>query len=219
MCRPCGEVVPLATALAVRPQPEALALPMVLVGPRAGALYRPTDLSWAEQEPRAGVWRVTVTPSRVAAAPLGLSALFWDALFLCWVPMLVEHPPVLFLLLPILHLLLALSVTHRAFCALVNRTTIRFEDGSFAFERGPIRQDGDVREPVVNIVGFEAVLAVVRAHGNASRVRWGLHLLTRDGRAVPLQFDFADALHAKYAADRLGQMLADAQRGNAPYRG
>ncbi len=214
VCRPCGEVVSLAAALAVGSRSDALA-----VVPAAGALYRPTDLSWSEHEPTAGIPRVTVTPSRLAATPLVFSALFWDALFLCWVPMLVEHPPPLFLLLPLVHLFLALSVTHRAICGLVNCTTVSFEDGAFTFERGPIRQEGDVHEPIVNIVGFEAVSAVVRAHGSASRVRWGLHLLTRDGRAVPLRFDFADAFHAKYAAERLRQMLADAQRGSEPYRG
>ncbi len=213
MCRPCGEVVLLTAALAASTS-EALATAPL---PGAILLYRPTDLSWSEGSPN-GIGRVTVAPSRRAATPLALSALFWDALFLCWVPMLVEHPPAVFLLFPFLHLLLALSVTHRAFCALVNRTTVTFEAGDFAFVRGPIRQDGDVREPIANVVGFEAVSAAPRVHGNASRPRWGVHLLTRDGRAVPLHFDFADAVHARYAAGRLTQLLADAQRGAAPYR-
>jgi hypothetical protein len=213
VCRPCGEVVSLAEALAV-PRSDALA-----IVPNAGVLYRPTDLSWSEDAPQPGRWRVTVKPSRLAAAPFALYALFWDALFLCWLPMLVEQPPVLFLLFPLLHLLLALSVTHRALCVLLNKTTLTIEAGAFGFARGPIRQDGDVREPIVNIVGFEPVPAVARAFGSGSRVRWGMQLLTRDGRAIPLRLDFADAFHAKYAVARMEQVLADAKRGDEPYRG
>ncbi len=215
VCRPCGEVVFLKAALAVSP-PDALATIPIET---AVLLYRPTDLSWSEGATNAGIARVTVAPSRRAAAPLFVSALFWDVLFLCWTPLLVEQPPAIFFLLPFLHLLLALSVTHRAFCALLNKVNVSFEEGEFSFLRRPIRQDGDVREPIANIVGFEAVSGLARAHGSSPRVRWGLHLLTRDGRAVPLRFDFADAFHARYAAARLTQMLTEAQRGDAPYRG
>lgn len=216
VCRPCGEVVFLTAALAANPTD---ALTIAAPSRAAVLLYRPTDLSWSEGVSDAGIGRVTVVPPRRAAAPLIASALFWDALFLCWLPMLVDQPPAVFLMFPFVHLLVAMLVTHRAFCALINRTTVSFEAGEFAFVRRPIRQEGDVREPIANIVGFEAVSAVARAYGNAPRTRWGLHLLTRDGRAVPLRFDFADAFHARYAAARLTQMLADAQRGDAPYRG
>ena len=54
VCRPCGEVFPLAAALAERPTAALVA------APAAGALYRPTDLSWSEVAQGAGAWRVTV---------------------------------------------------------------------------------------------------------------------------------------------------------------
>jgi hypothetical protein len=216
LCRPCGEIVPLGTTLAGEPSMA------IVAAASAGPLYRPTDMSWREErggETSPDAWRVTVVPSRLAAVPLAVFALFWVGLLVCWLPLLLEPPPAVVLLFPLAHLALAARATFLALCALVNRTTVTVDRDRFAFARGPIRQMGDVTEPTMNIVGFEAVPTIVRSNATAARLRWGIHLLTRDGRAIPLRFGFADASHAKYAAARLTQILVDARRALLPYRG
>lgn len=212
VCRPCGEVVSLAAALALRPPVQLEA------APSGGVLYRPIDLAWLEEPNASGASTVVVTPPRTAAVPLAAWSLVWVALCLCWLPLLVEHPPVLVLLFPFVHFVLAAKAVYRAACGLVNRIVVGIDGSGFVFLRRPIREGRDVREPRSNVAGFEASSLVLRRTMGGATVRWGVLLLTRDRRAIPLYFDFIDASHAKYATARLTQLLADTHRDDAPYR-
>jgi hypothetical protein len=212
VCRPCGEIIPLA----VKAAPLAVAPPT--------ALYRPTDLSWAEMSDAGGAWTVTMTPPRAAAITILVFAVFWDGFLVFWYAMAAssKHAPIVMMLFPLLHVAAGLLITHAALCGLINRATLRLGAEAFEFRRGPIPQGGAVREPTMNIAGFEAAMlqggAMLRARGQASRPTWGVHVLTRDGRAVPVKLGFQEQPHAAYAAARLSQMLADAQQ-RATYRG
>jgi hypothetical protein len=217
VCRVCSEVVSLALPPAAQP---SVALAPV---PPAGALYRPTDLSWIEEPCDAGAWRVTFTASRLVAVPLLFFALFWDGCLVFWYAMALKAgpPPAIMVLFPLIHVAAGVFITYLALCALLNRTTVRIDRDAFAFTRRPIPQRGDVSEPTPNVVGLEAwqsSFGAMRADANGQRARWGAHLLTRDGRAIPLRFAFSDVSHARFAAARLTQMVAEAQRGDRGYR-
>jgi hypothetical protein len=216
VCRPCGEVVALAAQPALGIEP---------VGAAPMGLYRPTDLSWAEVNDSPGTWSVTITPPRAAAFGLLFFAIFWDGFLVFWYSMAVssKNPPLVMLLFPLLHVGAGLFITHAALCGLVNRTTVRLGAGVFEFRRGPIPQGGAVREPTLNIAGFETAKVSggsmqMKSKGRTSRPTWGVHVLTRDGRAIPVRLGFQDQTHADYAATRLSQMLSDAQQ-RVTYRG
>lgn len=216
VCRPCGEVVSLAAALAVRSSVELATVPSV------GVLYRPADLAWLEEptSPNASTGAsVVVTPPRLVAVPFAAWSLVWAGLWLCWLPLLFERPPALVLLFPLMHFVFAASTAYRAACALVNRIVVGIDRSEFVFLRRPIPEGRDIREPQANVAGFEASSLMVRRTMGGAAMRWGVLLLTRDKRAIPLNFDFAQASHAKYAAARLTQILADTQRDDSPYRG
>jgi hypothetical protein len=218
VCRPCGEVVGLALQAApIVPAVDAFSTSAV-------TLYRPTDLRWAELNDAPGESSVTITPPRAAALGLLFFALFWDGFLVFWYAIAAssKHPSLVMLLFPLLHVGAGLLITHAALCGLINRTTLRVGRDAFEFRRGPIPQGGAVREPTMNIAGFEVATLrggamQMRSRGQASRPTWGVHLLTRDGRAVPVRLGFLDQAHASYAAARLSQMLGDAQQ-KATYR-
>jgi hypothetical protein len=198
VCRPCGELVSLAAALAA-----ASNAALVPVSP-SGALFRPTDLSWREEQPVPGKWQVTIFPPRILAIPAGL------LLVVPLMTLLSGSPSAV---------LFGAFVAYIALLVIVNRTTVALDRNAFAFFHGPIPQGAAVREPIVNVVGFRAIQSPLNSFRGMSQGRWHVYLLTRDLRAIPIRFGFGAQSHAEYAAARLSQMLVDVQQSDAPYRG
>jgi len=234
VCRPCGEITSLATlgtkatvALPTFGPPQAGPAPPAFgveaFGAAPAGLYRPADLSWAEVNDSPGTWSVTITPPRAAAFGLLFFAVFWDGFLVFWygAAASAKHAPLVMFLFPLLHVGAGVLITHSALCGLLNRMMVRLSGDVFEFRRGPIPQGGAVREPAMNIAGFEATQtrgAGVRSRGRQSQPTWGVHLLTRDRRSIPVKFGFLDPAHADYAAGRLSQMLEEARQG-VTYRG
>jgi hypothetical protein len=198
VCRPCGEVVSLAAALAA-----ASPAPLVTVS-ASRALFRPTDLSWREEQTDGDGLRVTIFPSRAVVARAGF-----------------------LLLLPVMLGLLSGSLpgmffgvffAYIALLFVVNRTIVAIDRNTVTFVRGPIPQGAALREPTPNIVGFRAIESPSSSFRGPSQGGWHVQLLTRDLRAIPMRFGFRAQEHAEYAAARLSQMLAHVQESSAPYR-
>jgi len=223
VCRPCGEVValPAGDALALL----APAAPHGAMALSRGAMYRPIDLRWRDERGGDGGWRATVVPSRLPALFFVPFTLVWDAFVafmgwgllsggVSWVALLSLAP----------FAAGGLLVTYAALCALLNRTTVTVTRDAFEFARRPIRQLGDVREATANIASFEAAQVTGGAPngfagGGYVALRWGVRVLTRDRRSIPLRFGFGDRSHAEFAAARMMEMLDDVKSGDAPYRG
>jgi hypothetical protein len=198
VCRPCGELVSLAAALAASPS-----VALVPVS-SSGALFRPTDLSWREEQPDREAWCVTIFPPRILALPAGL------LLFIPLMTLFSGSPS---------GVIVGAFVAYIALLVIVNRTTVAINRSTVTFARGPIPQGAAVREPTANVVGFRAIQSPSSSFRGMSQGRWHVHLLTRDLRAIPMRFGFGAQSHAEYAAARLTQMLADVQQTDAPYRG
>jgi hypothetical protein len=207
VCRPCGEVLPI--------EPPFQEAPLALRGP--DALFRPTDLPWIEGPLGERAFRVVIRSRSIQAIFQLVFAGFWTALLL--VLFAIAQPPTLALALLLLPLFgLGCFVGYRASCAL-NGMVVVIDPEAVTAARGPVPERGGlVSEPTVNVVGFKASANPVSTRGGHV-APWGLYLLTRDGRAVPLRVGLADSSHAQYAAARLTQMLDLAKRKGAPYRG
>jgi hypothetical protein len=208
VCRPCGEVVSLATAaLAAAP-------------PSPAVVYRPASLRW-DDTASASSYVARVTPSRLPAIPLVFFSVVWDGFLVVWYAISITAMvkgggggAVLALLFPILHLAAGVFVTHLALVALFNRTTVSLDAGAFRVTRGPIPQRGNVSVALDQIEGFLAFDA-----STAKRTSWRIDVRTRDARSVEaLAFD--DAEQAAYVAQRLNDELVRVRRpdGSEPYR-
>jgi hypothetical protein len=200
--------------------------------PAHGALeaYRPVDMTWVEDRGPDGVWWAVTAPSRMASIVALAVATGWTSLLVMWCALLAAWrvPPEAiwpWIGLPVL----VLGVTgvwwmYVALCGCFNRVVLTLDGASFTLARGPIPQARAIREPAENIVRFEA--ARVRAAFGSQQARYavqnpipyGVHLLTRDHRLVPLRFGFAEEAHARFVAARLTQVLLDGRRRLAPYR-
>jgi hypothetical protein len=207
VCRPCGEVLPLEPPL----PPDALALKV------PGGLFRPTDLRWVEERQEEQSWRVSIRPRGTQAVGQLVFAVLWTGFMLTCVLLIAGSAPLFSLsLLPLVGV--GGLVGYRALKAL-NHMVVDVDRNLVTATRRPVPEFGSiVREPTFNVVGFKATGYPLSTRGSHLLMRWGLHLLTRDGRAIPIRVDLAEGSHASYAAARLTQMLTEARQGSAPYR-
>jgi hypothetical protein len=228
VCRPCGEVVPLVSP---REASAAIVAPAGLAALH-GAIeaYRPVDMKWVEDRgPDGAWWAVTAPPRTASIVALGV-ATGWTTLLVLWCVLLAAWhiPPEAiwpWIGLPVLVLGLAGGWSmYVALCGCINRLVLTLDGESFTLVRGPIPQARTVSEPAGNIVRFEAarVRGVLGSQQGRYAVQnpvlYGVHLLTRDHRLVPLRFGFAEEAHARFVAARLTQVLEDGRRRMVPYR-
>jgi hypothetical protein len=222
VCRPCGEVVPIGEA-----STEIAHARAALGGIEA---YRPVDMKWAEDRGPDGVWWAVTAPPRAGAiVALGV-ATGWTGLLALWCALLAAWriPPEAiwpWIGLPVLVLGVAGGWSmYVALCGCLNRLILTLDGDAFTLSRGPIPQARPVSEPAANIVRFEAarVRGVLGSqqgrHALQNPILYGVHLLTRDHRLVPLRLGFAEEAHARFVAARLTQVLTEARRHLAPYR-
>jgi len=90
------------------------------------------------------------------------------------------------------------------------------------FSRGPIPQRGALREYSWNVVSFAAdtLETTFRIGRRSAPLRlWGVVARMQDGREIPMPFGFVEGEHAAYVAERLAEVVADAQRVGRAYRG
>lgn len=217
MCRPCGEVVPLPVGFSAAVAP--FAPPMG--GEASVGAYRPTDLGWAESPDGPGATLAIHTPARAPAFGLAFFALFWDGFLVFWYSLALggnKKAPLVMILFPLLHVGAGVFITYAAICGIFNRITIRVDPARFVFRAGPIPVRGNVDEPTSIVAGFEATKIRSSRRGRTRGTSWGVHMLTRDGRSVPLRFGFSESSHAQYAAARLLQMVTEARQSGVTYR-
>jgi hypothetical protein len=210
LCRPCGELFPLAAAPA----------PLVSVQPAPIATssdYRPEALGWAEHVEGRRV-EMVLTPARLSALPLFVFALFWDGFLVFWyvTALASRHPQSVMLLFPLLHVGAGVYLTYNALARLLNRSHFAFDRGSFVLESGPIPQRG-AREATDNIHRFDVAESSTSFKWRGSKA-WGVRMLTHDGKAVSLSLPIAAETEASFVAARLNAVLAIA-REPIGYRG
>lgn len=159
---------------------------------------------------------MTIRPRRAQAILQLVLALLWTGFVLTFI-LLMRGPLFLlaFTLVPLIGV--GCFAAYRALYGL-NRMVVDVDSDRVTATRGPVPElNGVVREPTVNVVGFKPISQPLQARGG-HLLRWGLHLLTRDGRAIPIRMGLTEGSHANYAAARLTQMLVEARQGKAPYR-
>jgi hypothetical protein len=112
--------------------------------------------------------------------------------------------------------------TLRVAVRLVNTARLSVDREWLEFQRGPLPQRGAFREGSWNIISFAAdtLETVARLGKRSPPLRlWGVVARTHDGREIPMRFGFVDGEHAAYVAERLAEVVADAQRVGRAYRG
>jgi hypothetical protein len=225
LCRPCGEVVTI-----LEPRETSAAITETSASPSPATLdaFRPVDMSWVEDRGSDGVWWAVTAPPRAASiVALGV-ATGWTGLLVLWCVLLGRIPPEAiwpWIGLPVLVLGLAGGWSmYVALCGCFNRLVLTLDSEAFTLVRGPIPQARTVSEPAGNIVRFEAarVRGVLGSQQGRYPVQnpilYGVHLLTRDHRLVPLRFGFSEEAHARFVAARLTQVLHEGRRRLVPYR-
>jgi hypothetical protein len=104
---------------------------------------------------------------------------------------------------------------------LLNRAYLSVDREWLRFGRGPFPERGRFREPSWNIVSFVAdtfeVLPTKRK-GAFPTCFWGVRVNTLDGRSLRMPLRFTRGDHAAYVAERLAEVIADAQRQGTAYR-
>lgn len=103
-----------------------------------------------------------------------------------------------------------LGATYFAARGLANHVRVEVGPRGLRVEERPLPPTGALSHPPRALLGF-----AVHATGWASAPR--VHVLLRDGRALPLPFAFARQEHAAWVADALQQSLDEA-RATLPYR-
>lgn len=108
-----------------------------------------------------------------------------------------------------------------ALLRLVNTARVSVDREWLHFSRGPLPQRGAFREYAWNIVSFAADSldsAMILGRRKTPLPLWGVMMRTQDGRAVRMPFGFVEPEHAAFVAERLAEVVADAQRVGAAYR-
>ncbi len=206
VCRPCSEVLPLDHP----PQTASLALRV------PDGLFRPTDLPWVEKRRGERAWRVSIRPPPGLAIRQLVFAVLWTGFMLSFV-LLMRGPAHFFAITLLPFVGFGFFVGYLGLAGL-NRMVVDINHDMVTATRAPVPElGGVVREPTVNVVGFSPTSHPISSRGGA-QMRWRLHVLTRDGRAIPIRVNLTEGAHATYAAERLTQMLAEARQGHVPYR-
>lgn len=136
---------------------------------------------------------------------LGWNALVASALAVAW----LNDGGMVFIVLAVL-LSAGLGATYFAARGLVNHLRVEVGPRGLRVEERPLPPTGALHHPPPALLGF-----AVHATGWAGAPR--VHVLLRDGRALPLPFAFARREHAAWVADALQQSLDEAL-ATRPYR-
>jgi hypothetical protein len=205
VCRPCGEVVELA-ALGDAVAPSDL--------------HRPTNLKWSERRELAA-WHFEVTPNRLLAIGLAAFATIWCGFIFVWYAGAFRHgagPGSIVLWFPLLHVAIGVTLVYRALCGLVNVVRLDLDEQRFRCAQRPIWVPRSVAEPTENIERFEACQRGRMLQTSPGKVEETVRMLTRDGRAVMLNFALGTVEHARFVAARLNYAL-EKLREPKTYRG
>jgi hypothetical protein len=217
VCRPCGEVIPLAP-----PPPPPFASAALAVGPPPMELaaYKPTTLRWDETR-SVDAFVARTAPSRLASVPMAAFALVWDTFLIGWYALAIvmasradaTAPMLMMFVFPLLHVGAGVWITYRAAVGLFNTTTIALRGGTLRITRGPIPERGDVNEAIEVVEGLAVVDAVSRKRPVSQ-----VDVRTTDRRTIK-GLTFSDPLAAAFACERLNQVLVEVKTArDRPYR-
>ncbi|HRG98795.1 MAG TPA: hypothetical protein PLR99_21235 [Polyangiaceae bacterium] len=211
VCRPCGELVPFPSALAL-----GEAAPTVTPFNAAPArLFRPESYRLVEQI-AGSRYEATITPNRLAAAPLLFFCLFWDTFMAVWYAIAIAGHIWAMALFGLLHLGVGLHLTHKAIAGLFNTRRLVIDADKVTWKSGPVPDRGNTQVPLELVAGF----AVRESAGSkATTFKVGMNLA--DGTVRELEVEASDRPTAEYAASCFeeGLRLAKQSEPEGIYRG
>lgn len=196
------------------PLPAAEAMVPFVREPMVRA-YRPADLAWSE-EASGGATVIVLRPSRLRAIPILAFAVFWDAFLVFWygIAFSADDTPLMMVLFPLFHVAAGAFITYQGLVGLFNVARIRVDSSTLTFERGPIPQGRRIELPSLSIEGFD----VSEQRGRKGGITYKLEARVSSGVAVSLPLPVHDPMHARYAADRLSELVAESREHATPYR-
>lgn len=207
VCRPCGEIVSLADIGGARAGMER-----ANAGTLGATTFRPSDLSWLEEE-SAGHWMATMTPSRLKAIPLLGFALVWDSFLVFWYAAAIAGVSSggganggawMMLLFPLIHVGAGVFITWTALRGLLNRTVLVLDQGTFTRRSGPIADFRTVTRPMASLAGFTTIPTGGKTQGLDVAVN------TKDGQQVALRLDLPP-VHAQFVAEQLQRRFEESR--------
>jgi hypothetical protein len=203
LCRPCGELFPLATAPSSDTLVPSTAAPVTL--------YRPIDLQLREARDEGGV-RLSLRPVAGSTVALVVGSVFFFGTSLWLLSQLVRSPiyrigPGLVMLA--FFLFLASATLYGALQPLLPYR-IRL-DRNGLLVRGPLgrRRLGLPPSSLRRFVPAEPRAAATRS--GVPNLTHGVRVLTEDGQSIDLTLAFESRLHADYVTQRLNQILDEAR--------